>query len=675
MIKSILIGISRTIWLLLRLQMFRLLRQLSGGLSIFRKKDASPKRTATAAKRKQGLLIGALVGLSVAFTFTNISYQSISNIKEAVGSTIVTSRPTPNPVALQKQTAPQRQPATVRVSLPPAAGFTLAPSVLSAVALQSFLFLIAITLLSIGNGELIKQDWDLEWLVTLPVTLSTLMISRIFARVPNPVALYLLLPFLSVIAWESGYRATAPLIALATALPLLMIVAALQTLADTGLRLRLGPPQLRNLQAFVPIVSVIVLFFALSPGMPTKGAVVIGWAAALPDWLYWLPPGLAIQAVASSTALSAAQSLGLLAIEAVILTLLVVTFLRLELRSGIVAAGGRESGRRERVKRTAAGSADRPVRRFLLTPIQVRELRLLGRDRTFLVQTLIMPVVMVGIQVFANGSGTTLFTSSNSHPEYLASIAFGISAYALMFSAFQILNAEGQALWILYTVPQSMESILRQKATLWGVASLFYPITLFSIAVAVQGTPPLQFVEFAGLVFIGVPIFAVIATSLGVFACDPLAQDVQRRIKVSYTYLYLLLSSTYTYSVYANSIWQRLSLLVLTILLAFALYQKAKDHLPYLLDPAKAPPARVSISDGLIAALLFFVLQGVVTLFRVDAAHKLTGFDVLVAFSIAGAATFGIMQLSFWRLKSEGVPRTFGQNMPNRLALGASRSG
>jgi ABC-2 type transport system permease protein len=240
-----------------------------------------------------------------------------------------------------------------------------------------------------------------------------------------------------------------------------------------------------------------------------------------------------------------------------------------------------------------------------------------------------------------------------------------------MFSAFQILNAEGQALWILYTVPQSMESILRQKATLWGVASLFYPITLFSIAVAVQGTPPLQFVEFAGLVFIGVPIFAVIATSLGVFACDPLAQDVQRRIKVSYTYLYLLLSSTYTYSVYANSIWQRLSLLVLTILLAFALYQKAKDHLPYLLDPAKAPPARVSISDGLIAALLFFVLQGVVTLFRVDAAHKLTGFDVLVAFSIAGAATFGIMRLSFWRLKSEGVPRTFGQNMPNTLALGA----
>jgi ABC-2 type transport system permease protein len=35
-----------------------------------------------------------------------------------------------------------------------------------------------------------------------------------------------------------------------------------------------------------------------------------------------------------------------------------------------------------------------------------------------------------------------------------------------MFSAFQALNAEGQALWILYTVPKSLPSILREKALL-----------------------------------------------------------------------------------------------------------------------------------------------------------------------------------------------------------------
>jgi hypothetical protein len=50
--------------------------------------------------------------------------------------------------------------------------------------------------------------------------------------------------------------------------------------------------------------------------------------------------------------------------------------------------------------------------------------------------------------------------------------------------------------------------------------------------------------------------------------------------------------------------------MVLSMLLAAALWQKARDQLGYLLDPTLAPP-RVSTSDGLIAAMLFFVAQAV----------------------------------------------------------------
>ena len=50
--------------------------------------------------------------------------------------------------------------------------------------------------------------------------------------------------------------------------------------------------------------------------------------------------------------------------------------------------------------------------------------------------------------------------------------------------------------------------------------------------------------------------------------------------------------------------------MVLSLLLAFALWQKARDRLPYLLDADVAPPARVSTSDGLIAAMVFFVVAG-----------------------------------------------------------------
>jgi len=113
-------------------------------------------------------------------------------------------------------------------------------------------------------------------------------------------------------------------------------------------------------------------------------------------------------------------------------------------------------------------------------------------------------------------------------------------------------------------------------------------------------------------------------------------------------------------------------LVSLMALLAAALWQKARDQLPYLLDPAASPPARVSVSDGLIAALLFFVIQGVVFAFRTGGGSgTVTGYDVLVAFSIAGGLTFGLMRLAFWRLHSQGVPRTAGPGAISAAGLGA----
>jgi hypothetical protein len=44
-----------------------------------------------------------------------------------------------------------------------------------------------------------------------------------------------------------------------------------------------------------------------------------------------------------------------------------------------------------------------------------------------------------------------------------------------MLSAFQTLNNEGHVLWLLYTVPRSIESVLKEKAQLWGVLTMIYP--------------------------------------------------------------------------------------------------------------------------------------------------------------------------------------------------------
>jgi ABC-2 type transport system permease protein len=106
--------------------------------------------------------------------------------------------------------------------------------------------------------------------------------------------------------------------------------------------------------------------------------------------------------------------------------------------------------------------------------------------------------------------------------------------------------------------------------------------------------------------------------------------------------------------------------MVLTLLLAFALWQKARDQLPYLLDPDASPRPRVSTSDGLIAAMLFFVVQAVAAAVIIGRGRA-TGAAVLIAFSIGGAVTYAIMRSVYARAKTEGVPRILGESV-NPLA-------
>jgi membrane protease YdiL (CAAX protease family) len=104
--------------------------------------------------------------------------------------------------------------------------------------------------------------------------------------------------------------------------------------------------------------------------------------------------------------------------------------------------------------------------------------------------------------------------------------------------------------------------------------------------------------------------------------------------------------------------------MVLTALVALALWQKARDRFPYLLDPTAAPPARVSVADGLIAALMFFVLQAVIGLFEaaIFETRTLTVEMVWVAFTVAGALTYGVMRLAYLRAGTAGVPQVLDPN-------------
>lgn len=513
-------------------------------------------------------------------------------------------------------------------------------------------------LMTIGGGELAKSDWDLEWLVTLPIRAETLLWARILERsIVNPSGFLALFPVCTVIAWYSEFRWSAPLIGLLAAWPLLLLAALGRTLLDTGLRLSMRAGQLRNLNAAISVLSIVVLYLAISLGLPEKSGFMTGLAASAPAWFAWTPLGLTVRVLNERDAgQMALAALELLAQVGVILWL-GVQVLRRQLRHGVVAGGSRETARRAPPTVATAGAA--PPAILKMSAVQRRELTLLGRDRNFLVQSLVLPLLIVGGQLLLGRSGvaTNMWHDAN----VLASVAFGLAAYSLSMSAFQTLNNEGHALWLLYTFPVSIEDVLKDKAKLWGVITLAYPTVLFAIGIYMAPVLEWKFLAAMLTAYLGIPIYAFIAVALGVYGSNPLEQQQNQKVKPAYVYLFMTLSALYVYAIVTPHSYQRLVFMVLTLLLSFALWQKARDQLPYLLDPDASPPARVSTSDGLIAAMLFFVIQAIAVAVTARGG-RVTGAGVLIAFTIAGGVTYALMRSVYAKAKTLDVPRIVGEH-------------
>ena len=401
--------------------------------------------------------------------------------------------------------------------------------------------------------------------------------------------------------------------------------------------------------------------------MTVRAIVAQGWAAAMPAWSSWTPPGLLVRVLNAGSLAAALLPACLLLAQVLLLMWLGMAMLRRQLRHGVVGAGQREASR----KRSPAALPAGQWRARIGTVMQRRELTLLMRDRNFFVQTLLMPLLILGGQAFFSGQARDLHALLAS-PALLASTGFFLGSYVLMMSAFQTLNKEGGALWLLYTFPVSVEQALRQKAQLWAVLALLYPLILFGVALAWLPAWSWQTAGLMLLALAGIPLYAMIAVALGVFASDPLASEATAKIRPTYMYLYLLLTGLYLAALAAGSVAQQLVFVVLTVALALALWQKARDELPYLLDPAASPPARVSASDGLIAAMLFFMLQ-TLALILLKATSVAPLAQAAIASGAAGALTYALLRLVYWRARTAGVPHIGQGRQPwRRGATGAA---
>ncbi|SDG67912.1 MULTISPECIES: CPBP family intramembrane glutamic endopeptidase [unclassified Duganella] len=644
----------QTIWLMTRMRLTRQRNVLFNNLFRFRQKKP---RDTTGGKRSNLWILTLVMMVFMCFSFVSMANNAVLNMQCHLDPASECRYTDNQGEHHNDMHTAEEELATAPFAAPLLHGLTMEVSIL---------FVIAV-LLPLGSKEMAQPDWDLEWLVTLPVERGVLLWGRVLERSASNIAgWFALVPAYSVIAWHSGYTWSALPIALLSAVALLPLAALLYTLADTGLRMWLPASQLRNLQAVTGLLNLPLIYFVMALGMPAANGFAMNWAREFPSWASWTPPGLVLQAIQSRDLAQLASLSALLLAQILLLMWTGMALLRHQLRHGVVNSGARESARKAVPVRTssvgATADGGHAVARgpyalltaaaaAILTPLQRRELRLLSRDRNFLFQTLLLPIIIIVSQMVFNGKLNSL-EELGEHHTLAASIAFGLGVYVLMLSAFQTLNNEGNVLWLLYTVPRSIESALKEKARLWGVLTMVYPAVVLGISAWYTEQFEWNMLVLLLLVVAGIPIYSMIAVSLGVFACDPLAVDARTRVRPSYVYLYMLLASFYTYCIY-TSVWsQKLVVLVLTASMALALWQKARDALPYLLDPAAAPPARVSTADGLIAATAFFIVQGIVLIF----ARKLTMQSITIAFGIAGITVYLLMRLTYWRSKAAGVP-------------------
>jgi len=519
-------------------------------------------------------------------------------------------------------------------------------AMLRPLALVAFLLSVAQLLQHVAGSDddLARVSASLEWLFTFPVRPRSLFLARALAAIfTGPLLWVLICPFYAVLFWCAGYEAGGIPLAILATLYVAVLGGGLRVLLESSLRRYLPLVWVARVQAALLTLSAVAMVGGVAVAYARQTPWIFEWTARLPQAVFYLPPCLpAWWVVGGQPALLAALAslvfaLGWLGAS--------VWCAEQMVRGGISSGSGPYLARRGVTAVLPASTGQ-----FRFGALVQKELRALFRDRRLRTQAFVTPCLVFGLQFWIN---PRLLQEISSNPRHIATAAFAVSAFALTTGACNALATEGSALWMLYTLPERLERLLLQKLWVWlGTAYLF---AAGFLALVWERAPELILPSLPYVVFamVGVYIYAVIALGIGSLGTDPLETEPRRRIRPGSLYLFMSLAGLFAYAIYAPSLWTKFVQLVLSALLAFALWQKLRDHLPYLLDPTEAPAPQIAVADGVIAALGFFVLQGVFVLLFADE-EGAQGRALLLGFSAAGVA---VTALALFAFRRSGVPQ------------------
>lgn len=277
-----------------------------------------------------------------------------------------------------------------------------------------------------------------------------------------------------------------------------------------------------------------------------------------------------------------------------------------------------------------------------------KELAWFARDRSALVQVILVPATLGGLQLF-NMRGLLTGAGSGWNASCAAGILLG--SYFLAIIGPKSLASEGDTLWLAMTWPRGLESLLRAKARLWaGLASVPAGLTMAYAAWSF----PADWWEIALVALLWLVFADSMARKAVTLAQVTRESGETEKVPAGRRWAVQLGTFSFAVGVLTRQPGPAIAGVVFSIVTAAAMWQNFRARLPFLLDPwsERLPPAP-TLMHAMVAISLLVELGAVLN----GALVAILGTDTAgISFVISyGFAAIGVLLGVGWFLRRRGV--------------------
>lgn len=281
-------------------------------------------------------------------------------------------------------------------------------------------------------------------------------------------------------------------------------------------------------------------------------------------------------------------------------------------------------------------------------PLYRKEFLWFVRDRSAIVQTILIPLTVAGFQMF-NLRG--ILSQAGGEWNYLCGAAIFFGTYFLWVLGPKSLASEGQALWIALTWPRGLESLLKAKAWLWSLISsgMVFLVLAWAAFLFPAQIPQIALVG-VGWWFFGRSMAEKSVTLVTIASPSGEPQTVPRGRRAA-AQLGML---TFALGVITRQWNLAIVGIVFSWMTAAAMWQNFRARLPYLYDPwSETLPPPPTLMHAMVAISLLVEGSAVLVTAAVAWVPR-QDFAVARAMAYAIAATVTFLATS-WFLSGRGV--------------------